>query len=175
MIRELDGKTPVVHPTAFISEASYLVGDIVVGENSSFWPGSVARADYGAIRIGNNTNIQDNCVLHTDDRLEIGNNVVIGHGAVIHCAKVGNNVLIGINAVLLEGSEVGDNCVIGAGAVVLERTKIPSKSVVVGVPGKVRPIKPETYDSISYWASNYSLNAKRFKEQGLGIDYRDIP
>lgn len=175
MIRELDGKTPVVHPTAFISEASYLVGDIVVGENSSFWPGSVARADYGAIRIGNNTNIQDNCVLHTDDRLEIGNNVVVGHGAVIHCAKVGNNVLIGVNAVLLEGSEVGDNCVIGAGAVVLQRTKIPSKSVVVGVPGKVRPIKPEAYDSISYWASNYSLNAKRFKEQGLGIDYRDIP
>lgn len=173
MIRELDGKAPVVHPTAFISEASYLVGDVVVGENSSFWPGSVARADYGAIRVGNNTNIQDNCVLHTDDLLEIGNNVVVGHGAVIHGAKVGNNVLIGVNAVLLEGSEVGNNCVIGAGAVVLQDTKIPDKSVVVGVPGKIRPMKPETYESINHWASNYSLNAKRFKKQGLGTNYRD--
>ncbi|SVA17434.1 uncharacterized protein METZ01_LOCUS70288, partial [marine metagenome] len=162
VIRELDGKAPVVHPTAFISEASYLVGDVVVGENSSFWPGSVARADYGAIRVGSNTNIQDNCVLHTDDLLEIGNNVVVAHGAVIHGAKVGNNVLIGVNAVLLEGSEVGDNCVIGAGAVVLQYTKIPDKSVVVGVPGKIKPMKPETYENISYWASNYSLNAKRF-------------
>ena len=174
MIRELDGKAPVVHPTAFISEASYLVGDVVVGANSSFWPGSVARADYGGIRVGTNTNIQDNCVLHTDDLLEIGNNVVVAHGAVIHGAKVGNNVLIGVNAVLLEGSEVGNNCVIGAGAVVLQHTKIPDKSVVVGVPGKIKPMKPETYESISYWASNYSLNAKKFKKQGLGTNYRDI-
>jgi carbonic anhydrase/acetyltransferase-like protein (isoleucine patch superfamily) len=175
VIRELEGKTPIVHPTAFISEASYLVGDIVVGEDSSFWPGSIARADYGAIRVGTNTNIQDNCVLHTEDLLEIGNNVVIGHGAVVHGAKIGNNVLIGANAVLLEGSEVGDYCVIGAGAVVLEHTKIPAKSVVVGVPGKVKPINPKTYDSISHWASTYSLNAKRFKKQGLGIEYQDKP
>ena len=174
MISELDGKAPVVHPTAFISEASYLVGDVVVGENSSFWPGSVARADYGSIRVGSNTNIQDNCVLHTDNLLEIGNNVVIGHGAVIHGAKIGDNVLIGVNAVLLDGSEVGDNCVIGAGAVVLQNTKIPAESVVVGVPGKVRPMKPENHGNISYWASAYSLNAKKFKEQGLGINYRDI-
>ena len=105
MIRPLDGKSPRIHPSAFISEAAYIVGDVVIGENTSIWPGAVIRADYGDIIIGKNCSIQDNAVLHTDDHLELGDNVLLTHGAVVHGGKVGSNVLIGVNAVLLEDTD----------------------------------------------------------------------
>ncbi|MBM3925161.1 MAG: gamma carbonic anhydrase family protein [SAR202 cluster bacterium] len=167
MIRSLDEKTPRVHPTAFVSEAAYIVGDVTIGENSSVWPGAVLRGDYGRITVGSNTNIQDNCVLHADDYLEVGDNVTVTHGAVLHCHKVGSNVMIGVNAVLLENAEIGDNCVIGAGAVVLANTIVPPNSVVVGVPGKIHPLKPKLKNRINSAAEHYKENAKRFKAAGL--------
>ena len=126
MIRPLDGKSPRIHPSAFISEAAYIVGDVVIGENTSIWPGAVIRADYGDIIIGKNCSIQDNVVLHTDDHLELGDNVLLTHGAVVHGGKVGSNVLIGVNAVLLEDTDVGDHVFIGAGAIV--RGRVPDNS-----------------------------------------------
>jgi carbonic anhydrase/acetyltransferase-like protein (isoleucine patch superfamily) len=167
MIRTLEDKTPRIHPTAFVSEAAYIVGDVTIGENSSVWPGAVLRGDYGSITVGKGANIQDNCVLHADDYLEVGDNVTVTHGAVLHCHKVGNNVLIGVNAVLLENAEIGDNCVIGAGAVVLADTIVPPNSVVVGVPGKIHPLKPELKKRINSAAEHYRENARRFKAAGL--------
>jgi carbonic anhydrase/acetyltransferase-like protein (isoleucine patch superfamily) len=167
MLRSLDGKIPQIHPTAFISEAAYVVGDVTIGENSSVWPGAVLRGDYGRIAVGRGTNVQDNCVLHADDYLEVGDNVTVTHGAVLHCHKVGNNVMIGVNAVLLENAEIGDNCVIGAGAVVLAGTTVPPNSVVVGVPGKIHPLKPELQKRIKSAAEHYRENAKRFRAAGL--------
>ena len=168
MIRSFNGVTPTIHPTAFVSEAAYVVGDVHVGENSSVWPGAVLRGDYGRIRVGRNTNIQDNCVLHADDYLEVGDNVVVTHGAVLHCHRVGNNVMVGINAVLLENAEIEDNCVIGAGSVVLADTRVPSNSVVVGVPGKIRPMRDEYRKLIESVAAQYRENAQRFIQAGLG-------
>jgi carbonic anhydrase/acetyltransferase-like protein (isoleucine patch superfamily) len=168
LIRSFEGKTPKVHPTAFISEAAYLVGAVEVGENSSVWPGAVIRGDYGTITIGKNTNIQDNCVLHADDYLEVGDNVVVTHGAVLHCHKVGHNVMVGVNAVLLEGVEIGSNCVIGAGSVVLADTLVPEGSVVVGVPGRIRPLKEDLLRRIQSGVAMYRGNAQRFKAAGLG-------
>ena len=168
MIRNLNGKTPKIHPTAFVSEAAYIVGDVEVGEYSSVWPGAVMRGDYGRITIGKNTNVQDNCVLHADDYLEVGDNVVVTHGAVLHCHRVGSNVMVGINAVLLENVEIGDNCIIGAGAVVLAGTVVPGGSVVVGIPGKARPLKGELLDRVRSGVDMYRQNAQRFKAAGLG-------
>ena len=119
MIRSVDGKTPKIHPSAFISETAYIVGDVEVGEGTSVWPGAVIRGDYGKIIIGKNCSIQDNCVLHTDDYLELGDNVLLTHGAVIHGGTIGNNVMIGVNAAVLESAHVGNYCLIGACALVV--------------------------------------------------------
>ena len=168
MIRDLGTKSPRIHPTAFVSEAAYVVGDVEIGENSSIWPGAVLRGDYGKISVGKNTNVQDNCVLHSDDHLYVGDNVVVTHGAVLHCRRVGNNVMIGINAVLLENVEIGDNCMIAAGSVVLSGTVIENGSVVIGVPGSARPLKSQYIKRIRDSVNQYRNNAKRFKKANLG-------
>ena len=125
MIRSFDGKSPKIHPSAFISETAYIVGDVEVGEGASVWPGAVIRGDYGKIIIGRNCSIQDNCVLHTDDYLELGDNVLMTHGAVVHGGTIGNNVLIGVNAAVLESAHVGNYCLIGACALVVGRDHDP--------------------------------------------------
>ena len=142
MIRSFNGKTPQIAPSAFISEAAYVIGDVVIGENSSVWPYAVIRGDTGRITIGKSTAVEDSCVIHSgipaDADVIIGDMVNIGHGAVIHGRKIGNNVLIGINATVLHGVEIGNFCVIGAGCVVGENMKVPDNSFVVGVPGKIK-------------------------------------
>ena len=168
MIRPLDGKSPRIHPSAFISEAAYIVGDVVIGEGTSVWPGAVIRADYGDIIIGKNCSIQDNAVLHTDDHLELGDNVLLTHGAVVHGGKVGSNVLIGVNAVLLEDTDVGDHVFIGAGAIV--RGKVPENSLVIGVPGQIRPLSEKQAERLKNPTAKYVENGKRFGAQGLGLD-----
>jgi carbonic anhydrase/acetyltransferase-like protein (isoleucine patch superfamily) len=170
VIRSFNGKTPRIHPTAFISEACYIVGDVEIGENSSVWPGAVIRADFGKITIGNNSVIQDTCVVHTDDYLDIGDNVLVTHGAVIHGHKVGNNVLMGINAVILESAEIGDYCLIGAGAVVRAESKIPNESLVIGVPGQVRPLSPENRKRLETPTAGYVRNAQAHKQAGHGLE-----
>lgn len=169
MIRSLDGKTPRIHPSVFVSESAYIVGDVTIGENSNIWPGAVLRGDYGKIVIGRNCSIQDNCVLHTDDFLSLGDNVLMTHGAVIHGGTVGNNVLIGINAALLEDSQVGNYCLIGAGAVVLAGAVIPDRSLVIGVPGRIRELTPEQEQRLHDPTAIYVANARRFRAAGLGL------
>jgi carbonic anhydrase/acetyltransferase-like protein (isoleucine patch superfamily) len=145
MIRSLGDKTPKIADSAFISEAAYIIGEVEIGENSSVWPGAVIRADFGSIKIGNNTAVEDNCVLHAGTPNEpsyrqmvtIGDNVHIGHGAVLNCRKVGNRVLIGMNATVLHDVEIGNNCIIAAGCLVREGAKIADGSFVAGVPGRV--------------------------------------
>ena len=170
MIHSFGGNTPRIHPTAFVSEASYVVGNVEIGENSSVWPGAVIRGDYGKITIGRNSVIQDNCVLHTDDYLDIGDNVLVTHGAVIHGHRVGDNVLIGVNAVVLESAEIGDFCLVGAGAVVRNNARIPDQSLVVGVPGQVRPLSQENLKRLEAPTANYILNAQAYKQKGYGLE-----
>jgi len=144
MIRSFDGMTPRIAESAFVSEAAYVVGDVEIGEESSVWPGAVIRGDFGKITIGRNTAVEDNCVIHSGTPsapvgdVIIGNRVIIGHGAVLNCRKIGDHVLIGMSATLLHDSEVGSNCVIGACCLVGQGMKIPENSFVVGVPGKIK-------------------------------------
>ena len=169
MIRSVDGKGPKIHPTAFISEAAYIVGDVEIGENSNVWPGAVLRGDYGKIVIGKNCSIQDNCVLHTDDYLELGDNVLMTHGAVVHGGRVGNNVLIGVNAALLEDAHVGNFCLIGACALVRAGARVPDHSLVIGVPGQVKPLTEEQAQRLNDPTANYVRNARRYIDAGLGL------
>jgi carbonic anhydrase/acetyltransferase-like protein (isoleucine patch superfamily) len=144
MIRSFNGKNPKIAESAFISEAAYVVGDIEIGENSSVWPGAVIRADKGYTRIGKNTNVQDNSVIHGTG-LTIGDNVHIGHCAVINCTSIGNHVLIGMNATLLHDVEIGDYCVIGANCLVSQGMKVPDNSFVIGVPAEIKGhVSPQT-------------------------------
>ena len=169
MIRTVDGKGPRIHPSAFISEAAYVVGDVEIGEGSSVWPGAVIRGDYGKIIIGKNCSIQDNCVLHTDDFLQLGDNVLMTHGAVIHGGKVGSNVLIGVNAVLLEDAHVGDYCLVGACAMVRAGARIPDHSLVIGVPAAVKPLTEQQAKRLENPTAAYTKNARRFIDAGLGL------
>ena len=139
MIRALGDKVPKIAGSAFISEAAYIVGDVVIGERCAAFPGAVVRADYGPIRVGDDVLIEDNVVLHGDPKgLEIGNSVTLGHGAVVNSRRIGNHVLIGMNATVLHDSEIGDRCIIAAGAVVGEGMMVPDRSFVTGVPGRIR-------------------------------------
>ncbi len=174
MIRSFNGKTPRIADSAFVSEAAYIVGEVEIGENSSVWPGAVVRGDFGAIKIGCNVAVEDGAVIHsgtTSVQMQdtvIGDNVHIGHGAVINCRKIGNNVLVGMNATLLHDAEIGNYCIIGAGCVVGQGMQVPDRSFVAGVPGKV---KGEVSEKQLWWVRDgtaaYVELAKQYKEQGL--------
>ena len=135
--------TPNVSRDAWISEAAYVVGDVEIGPGSSVWPGAVVRGDFGPIRIGSNTVIEDNCVVHAGEPLELGDSVIIGPGIVVRCRQIGSNCLIGNNAALLDGAEIADLCMVAAGSVLLAGTKVPEGSFVVGAPAKVAPATNE--------------------------------
>jgi len=168
LIRDFKGKSPKIAASAFVSEAAYIVGDVEIGENSSVWPGAVIRADFGKNTIGHNTSIEDNSVIHGGTDVSIGNNNVIGHGAVVHCRRVGNNVLIGNNATILDGSEIDDYCIIGAGCLIPPNTKIPERSVVIGVPGHVKSqLTEEQQNELKLGAATYTELSQSYKQRGL--------
>jgi len=168
MIRPLDGNMPKIAASAFISEAAYIVGDVEIGEHATVWPGAVIRADYAKIIIGRYSNLEDNCVIHCGTPLVIGNDVIVGHGAVVHCSLVGNHVLIGSNATVLDGAEIGELCIIGAGCLVTQDTKIPPRSLVMGVPAKIKKrLSDEQVELLRVAGRQYAEFAQRFKLQGL--------
>jgi carbonic anhydrase/acetyltransferase-like protein (isoleucine patch superfamily) len=139
-VRSLGEKVPRLAATAWVSEAAYVVGDVELGEGSSVWPGAVVRGDFAPIRVGRNTVIEDNCVVHTGEPMWIGDNDIIGHAAVVHCARVGSNCLIGNHATLLDGAVIGDYCLVASGALVLGNVTVPDRSFVVGAPARVEPL-----------------------------------
>ena len=168
MIVTFQGKTPRVSSEAFVAETAALIGDVTVGPDSSVWYGAVIRGDCSRITVGCGTSIQDNAVLHTEkDRpLTVGDNVTIGHGAVVHCASVGSNTLIGMGAILLDGAVIGDHCIIGAGAVVKENTVVPSGSMMVGVPAKcVRELGPDQFALMDETSPYVALSKMYLAEQ----------
>ena len=168
MIRSFKGKTPKIHPTAFISETAYIVGDVEIGEYASVWPGAIIRGDFGKITIGKNTAIEDNCVVHSWD-LVIGDNVLVGHGAVIHCKSIGNGSMIGINAVVLQNVEIGEKCFIAAGALITPNKKIPAKFMVMGSPASVKEqLSDEKQAQIIFGNDAYVRLGQEYKEHGMG-------
>ena len=174
MIRSFNGKTPTVAGSAFVSETAYVVGDVEIGEESNVWPGAVIRGDFYRIKIGRQVSIEDNCVIHagppsavTGD-ITIGDRVIIGHGAVLHCRSIGSNVLVGMNATILQDARIGNNCVIGAGCLIAQEADIPDHSFVVGVPGKIKG--PPTEQQL-WWVregyKDYQGLIKQYKKEGL--------
>ncbi len=168
MIRSFNGKMPNIAKSAFVSEAAYVIGDVKIGENSGVLPGAVIRGDFAGIKIGCNTIIQDNCVLHADVPMEIGDNVLIGHSVVVHGLKIGSNTLIGNNATVLDDTQIGSFCLIGAGCLVSQGMKIPDNSFVVGVPAEIKKqVSPQQLSRLQRSPRSYIELLKRYKEQGL--------
>jgi len=165
-IYELDGVSPKLSEGFhWIAPSAVLIGRIVVSEGVGIWFGSVLRGDNEPIAIGENTNIQENCVMHTDPGypLIIGDGCTIGHKAMLHGCKIGNNSLIGMGATVLNGAVIGDNCLVGAGALIPEGKVIPDNSLVVGMPGKViRQLDDNAVQGLKASAQHYVENAKRF-------------
>jgi carbonic anhydrase/acetyltransferase-like protein (isoleucine patch superfamily) len=148
MVEMYDGHTPIVPENCFVHKLACLRGKVELGDLCIVLPGASVTGDTGRIRIGCQTLIEENCVIHAgtfeqwrlglESVLDIGNNVVLGHGAVIHARSIGSHTLIGMNATVLEGAEIGSECVIAAGAVVTENMIVPNRSFVAGVPAKIR-------------------------------------
>lgn len=138
-IYEFEGKAPHIDPTVFVASTASVLGDVMIDEGSSVWPGAVIRGDFSKITVGKYTSIQDNAVIHATpwNPTKIGDYVTVGHGAVIHAATIESNILIGMKAVILDGSKIHRNSIIGAGSVVVENTEIPSNSLALGIPAKI--------------------------------------
>ena len=148
----------------YAADTAVIVGDVRIGAGSSVWHGCVLRGDVAPIRVGSRTNIQDGAVLHCKlgVTLEVGDGVVIGHHAVVHCKRVGSGSLIGIRATVLDDAEVGEGCLVAAGALVPPGTVIPDGSVVMGMPAKVvRPLKDEERAYIRRVVDGYAELARR--------------
>lgn len=149
----------------YVAHNAVITGDVTIGAESSVWFGAVIRGDVSSIRIGARVNVQDGALLHTKTAvpLEIADDVVIAHQAVVHCRQIGPRCLIAIRATLLDDVVVGENCVIGAGAVVVPGTRVPPNSVVMGVPGRVvRPTRDAELAYIDLAVQTYRRLARRY-------------
>jgi len=172
MIRSFKGKPPKIAESALISETAYIIGDVEIGENCSVWPGAVIRADCEPLqaglgtKIGNNTHVEDNAVVHGTRR--IGDNVVIGHGAVVEALEIGDNVLVGDNATILTFAEVGNSCIVGASALVPKGMRIPDRSFVVGVPAKIKgELSAKQIATIEETCSGVAALVVEYKKDGF--------
>ena len=169
MIRAYRGIVPRIAASAYIDPSAQVIGDVVVGERSSIWPNVTVRGDVNSIRIGDETNIQDNSVLHCDAGLfplHIGNRVTVGHLAMLHGCSIQDECLIGIGAVILNGAKIGTGSVIAAGAVVPEGSEVPPGSMVMGVPAKVkRPLSEEERERFRQNARHYVEAAQIYRDE----------
>lgn len=169
LVRTVRGFTPKFGDDAFLAETAVVIGDVVMGDGCSVWYNAVVRGDVHSIRIGDRVNIQDGAVLHcTYQRapLTIGNDVSIGHNAIVHGCTVHDKVLIGMGAIVMDHTVIGEGSVIAAGAVVLQNTVVPPGSLMAGVPARrVREVGEDlSRNEIERIAANYRLYASWFKE-----------
>jgi len=158
----------LIHASVFVARGAIVCGDVTLGEDVGIWFNAVLRGDVDSITVGNRSNVQDGAVIHCDPGYPcvIGEEVTIGHAAVVHGATIGSRVLIGIRAVVLNGAVIGEDSIIGAGSVVTENAIIPPGSLVVGVPGKVIRQTSETQRShILKNALNYVDSARCYRQQ----------
>ncbi|MDE2481842.1 MAG: gamma carbonic anhydrase family protein [bacterium] len=162
------GKTPKVHPSAFVAPTAVLIGDVEVGEESSIWFGAVLRGDNGPIRIGKRTSVQDNAVVHVEELTQIDDDVTIGHAAVMEDCHVKSGALIGSNAVLLNGSVIGEGSLVAAGSVVGQGVQIPDRVLAAGVPATVKkPIEGNAQQWVARAAEEYVHLSRSYKAEGI--------
>jgi carbonic anhydrase/acetyltransferase-like protein (isoleucine patch superfamily) len=171
----LDGVSPQTPANGrfFVAESAVVVGDVILEEDSSVWFGSILRGDNERITIGRRSNVQDGCVLHTDPGfpLVLGQDVSLGHGAIVHGCTVGDCSLIGMGATVLNGAKIGRFCLVGAGALVTEGKEFPDYSMILGSPAKaVKTLGPEFEIRQLGGAGRYVANGRRFREGMKRID-----
>ncbi|MFT7345529.1 MAG: carbonic anhydrase/acetyltransferase-like protein (isoleucine patch superfamily) [Lentimonas sp.] len=169
LIKECRGKSPVFGEDCWLAENATVVGDVVMGDQCSVWFSSTIRGDVNSIRIGNKVNIQDGAVVHCTfekTTVTLGNNVSVGHNALIHGCTVEDNVLIGMGSIIMDNCYIESNCIIAAGAVLLEGTRVESWSVYAGVPAKkVKTLSKEMFEGeVKRIADNYVKYSSWFKE-----------
>jgi len=155
VLRPYRGVTPRVHPSAFIDDSAQVIGDVEIGEESGVWMCAVLRGDVHAIRVGSRSNIQDGTIVHVmtgTHPTTIGDNVTIGHGALVHGCTIENQCLIGMGAILLNGARIGAGSIVAAGTLIVENMTVPPKSLVMGSPGKVKRLltHAEIADILAY-------------------------
>ena len=168
LIKSVNGKTPKHGENCYFAENATVVGDVTMGDDCSVWFNAVIRGDVNSIKMGNKVNIQDGAVIHCTYQkasTTLGNNVSVGHNAMLHGCTIHDNVLVGMGAVVMDGCVVEENCLIAAGAVVLENTHIKSGSVYAGVPAKkVKELTPELFEGeVKRIANNYLMYSSWFK------------
>ena len=167
-IYRLGELAPQLQEGVWIAENATVIGDVRLGRNVNIWFGAILRGDNDPITIGDNTNVQDGSVLHTDDGvpLDIGANVTIGHKVMLHGCKVGEGSLIGINAVVLNRAVIGKHCLIGANSLIPEGKVIPDRSLVCGSPGRIiRELTDHEISRLQASADGYVNNALRYQEE----------
>ncbi len=172
-IKEVRGHTPSIGEGTFVADTAVIVGDVTIGRDSSIWFNAVLRGDVNTITIGDRTNIQDGAVIHTlydgsphPSQTHIGNDVSVGHNAIIHGGIIGDNCLIGMGAIILDNAEVPSGCIIAAGALVLSNAKLEPDSLYAGIPArKIRTVTPEQREQIiKRTAHDYRMYASWYEE-----------
>ena len=169
-IYALGDQVPSIHPTAYVHPDAVIIGSVTIGALSSIWPGAVLRGDGGEIRIGQRTSVQDNAVLHVDTgrACVIGDNVTIGHSAIVHASEVGAGVVIGMGSIVLSRCTIGEGSTVAAGAVVAEDSVVEPRTVVMGVPAKPkRHLSDEEVQRNLENAARYVRNAQINREGGI--------
>jgi carbonic anhydrase/acetyltransferase-like protein (isoleucine patch superfamily) len=168
MIRSFRGTAPRIALSAYIDPSAQVIGDVSIGERSSVWPNASLRGDIGPIRIGDDSNVQDNCALHLDEGfpLTIGNRVTVGHSVTLHGCTIEDEALIGIGAIVLNGARVGKGAVIAAGSLVPEGMQVPPDTLVMGVPAKPRrAVTAEEQTRFREGVGHYVEKARIFREE----------
>lgn len=167
MIKSFKSKIPNLGKELYIAETAVIIGDVTLKKNVNIWFGAVLRADEASIFIDNNTNIQENCVIHVDkdDKVIIGEGCTIGHGAIIHGCTIKNNVLVGMGAIILNGAKIGNNTIIGAGSLVTQNKEFEDGVLILGNPAKVvRKLTQEEIETNKKSCLNYIELSKEFKQ-----------
>lgn len=170
IVREYAGKRPSLGERVYLAETAAVIGDVVLGDDVSIWYNSVVRGDCNFIRIGARSNIQDNCAIHVTVRTHptvLEEEVTLGHGALVHGARIGKGALIGIRATVLDGAEVGESAFIGAGALVTPRTVVPPRTLWLGAPARqARVLSDAEVEDLR----RYHLNYLGYKEEYFRVD-----
>ncbi len=166
MIYDLEKNVPDVHPESWVAPNASIIGKVKLEKNSSIWFNAVLRGDIEPITIGENSNVQDGSVIHTDPGfpLNVGKGVTVGHMVMLHGCKISDDTLIGIGSIILNNAKIGKNCIIGANTLITENKIIPDNSLVVGSPGRIiRKVTKDEIKAIIENAKHYVANSKKYK------------
>jgi carbonic anhydrase/acetyltransferase-like protein (isoleucine patch superfamily) len=170
LIRAHRGKTPQIAASAYVDPQSVIIGNVVIGEDSGVWPCAVIRGDCHSIRIGARTNLQDGSICHADFPdypLTVGDDVTVGHSAILHGCTIESHCLIGMGSVIMNGAKIGSGSIIAAGTLITENVEIPPGSLVMGAPGKVRrAVTAAEHEGIGRSAAHYVENQREHKAEG---------